>query len=215
MDPNAVPMLEALDGYGLLKLISPALTGEKLNAACLARFEKVAQAVLPAGSVGGGLAFLSVLIEKLNARERAEVLRAFEMTAAETAAWKKLEAQTKKLESALKSARIHKPSHVWEALAGASSDEVLMVLYQSQIRVVQDRIRAFYTKYLPQAQEITADEVAATGVKPGTPKFEKAYRAMVTARLNARPRKVVEPEAAEAPPEPPLAMAGGRGRGRT
>ena len=64
-----------------------------------------------------------------------------------------------------------------------------MVLYDSAQRVVQDRIRAYYQKYLPFAQEVTEEQVAATGLKPGTPKFEKAFRDMVTAHLNARPKK--------------------------
>ena len=93
-------------------------------------------------------------------------------------------------------------------LYDASTDEVLMVLYDSAQRVVQDRIRAYYQKYLPLAQEVTEEQVAATGVKPGTPKFEKAFRAMVTTHINARPKKIPppEPEAVVAP-GPPAPMA--------
>ena len=123
-------------------------------------------------------------------------------------AFQKLEAAAKKRESALKSPKIHKPSQVWEALKDADTAEVLMVVYESGLRVVQDRIRAYYQKYLPAAQEITEEQVIAAGHKPGTPKFEKAYQAMVVTRLNARPKKV-EPEP-EPPPPPPMAM--GRGR---
>ena len=185
------------------------MTGAKLNASGLAKFEKLAHSVLPSGYEGGWLAFLSVLMEKLNARERAEVIRAFELTPAETASLKKVEVQAKKLETALKSARIHRPSDVWEALHEATSDAVLLVLYGSSIRVVQDRIRAFHEKYLPLTQEITEEEVVAAGARPGTAKFEKVRRALIKTRLNARPRKieVIEPELV------PLAVAGvGRGR---
>jgi tRNA nucleotidyltransferase/poly(A) polymerase len=219
LDPNVVPMLEAFDKLGLLKVISPELTGAKLNTAGLARLEKMAHSVLPAGSPGGWLAFLNVLLEKLNPKERAEVIRSFDMDAVETAVWKKLDAQTKKLEAVLKSPRTNRPSQVWLALESATTDEVLMVLYQSAVRVVQDRIRAFYEKYLPQAQEVTDEQVAATGVKPGTPKFVKARQAMIAAKLNARPRRIVAPEpepegappAAPTPP-PPMAMVGARVR---
>ncbi|MGD1071367.1 MAG: hypothetical protein ABSB15_14595 [Bryobacteraceae bacterium] len=213
LEPNAVPMLEAFDKLGLLNVISPGLTGPGLNAAGLTRLEKVAHSVLPAGSPGGWLAFLNVLIEKLNTKERAEVVRACEMGAPEAAVWKKLDAQAKKLESVLKSPRTNRPSQVWLALEGATTDEVLMVLYHSPVRVVQDRIRAFYEKYLPQAQEVSDDQVAATGVKPGTPKFVKARQAMIAARLNARPRKIVPPEPEpEAVAPPPMAMVGARVR---
>ena len=88
-----------------------------------------------------------------------------------------------------------------------------MVLHHSNHRIVQDRIRAFYQKYLPQAQEVTDDEVIATGAKPGTPKFDKARAALIAAKLNARPRKPApEPEPDPTPPPPPMAMAGARGR---
>ena len=208
-EPTAVAALEAYDSFGLLKVLSPAFTGPKINAAGLARFEKMKQSVIPAGSSGGWLSFVTVLTEKLSTREKSDVLKAFAMSAAETAELKKLEPQAKKLESALKSSRVHRPSDVWQVLHTASTDEVLMVLYSSAVRVVQDRIRAYYEKYLPQSREVTEEQVVATGAKPGTPKFEKAFRNMIVTRLNARPRKVVvEPE----PIPEPQPMIAARGR---
>jgi tRNA nucleotidyltransferase (CCA-adding enzyme) len=208
---NAVAALEAFDRLGLLKLISPALTGPKLNAPGLTRFEKLSHSVLPPGTKSGWLAFLTVLTEKLSSRERTDFVRLLELPKQEMDGLKKLEADAKKLEAALKSSRITRPSHVYDALADASSDEVLMVLYESAQRVVQDRIRAYYQKYLPLAQEITEDQVLATGAKPGTPKFAKAFRTMVSAHLNARPKKVPppEPEIAAAAPLAPMAARGG------
>ncbi|HWF11716.1 MAG TPA: hypothetical protein VG297_24780 [Bryobacteraceae bacterium] len=211
MSENAVAGLESFDSLGLLKLISPALTGEKLNAAGLSRFEKLVHTVLPPDTKGGWLAFLTVLTEKMTPRERTEVLRALGLPKGEADGLKKLEGQAKKLEAALKSARITKPSHVYDAIEGSSADEVLMVLYSSAQRVVQDRIRAYFQKYLPLAQEVTEEQVAATGVKPGTPKFEKAFRNIVTIHLNARPKKVPPPEPEVVAPAPgPMARTAGR-----
>jgi tRNA nucleotidyltransferase/poly(A) polymerase len=206
---NAVAALEAFDRLGLLKLISPGLTDAKLNAAGLARFEKALHTVLPPGSKGGWMAFLVVLMEKVSAKEKADLLRAFALPKKDAEAFKKVEGQAKKLESTLKSSRITRPSHVYDALFEASTDEILLVLYDSTQRVVQDRIRAYYQKYLPLAQEVTEEQVAATGVKPGTPKFEKAFRAMVTTHINARPKKIPppEPEVAAAPGPPPSMAA--------
>jgi tRNA nucleotidyltransferase (CCA-adding enzyme) len=206
---NAGAALEAFDKLGLLKLVSPALTGAKLNAAGIIRLEKLLHTVLPPGTKGGWLAFLTVLTEKLLPKERADLLRVFELPKDEAEALKKLDAQAKKLEATLKSARITRPSHVYEALEGASADEILMVLYGSAQRVVQDRIRAYYAKYLPLAQEITEEQVAATGLKPGTPKFEKAFRNMVITHLNARPKKILPPEPEPVPPAQAMAMARG------
>ena len=204
---NAVGAIEAFDRLGLLKLISPGLTSAKLNTAGLARFEKALHTVLPPGTKGGWMAFLVVLMEKASTREKADLMKAFALSKKETDSLKKLEGQAKKLESALKSSRITKPSHVYDALCDASTDEILLVLYDSTQRVVQDRIRAYYQKYLALAQEVTEEQVAATGVKPGTPKFEKAFRAMVTQHINARPKKIPppEPEAVVTPGPPQMA----------
>jgi hypothetical protein len=210
LEANALPFLEGLSAAGVLQILSPSFAGTKLNAAGLSKFEKLANGILPSGHEGGFLAFLYVLVEKLTVREKAEVIRAFELPPDEAALWKKLDAQAVKLEAAMKSARIHKPSQVWEVLHAAPYDEVLLVLYRSAARVAQDRIRAYFEKYLPLAQEVTDEEVAESGAKPGTPKFDKTKRAMITTRLNARPRKIeaVEPEAL-----PAVASGGGRGRG--
>lgn len=201
-DANAVAALEAFDRLGLLKTISGAFTGAKLNAAGLGRLEKLLHSVFPPGTPDCWLAFLTVLTEKLTPRERADVLKVFGLPKKEADALKQIEASAKKLESTLKSAKVSRPSHVYEALAGVSPDVILMVLYSSGQRVVQDRIRAYYQKYLGQAQEVTEEQVAATGVKPGTPKFDKAFKNMVAAHLNARPRKVPppEPEVVATPP---------------
>jgi tRNA nucleotidyltransferase (CCA-adding enzyme) len=209
-DISAVGMLEAFDSNGLLRLLSPALTGPKLNAVGLTKLEKAMHSVLPAGTPGGELAFLRVMVEKLNAAERAAVLRSFDLNPAESAAFKKLDTDAAKLETTLKSPGARRPSDVWNALHAASTDDVLMVLYGSGIRVVQDRIRAFYEKYLQQAQEITEEQVLATGAKRGTAKFDRTLKSLIAVRLNSRPKKVVEPE-----PEPAVMAAGVQPRNTT
>ena len=174
------------------------------------RLELLRISVLPPGTQGGWLAFLRVLVEKLNATERAAVVASFELNTAESAALKKLDADAAKLEAALKSPGTRRPSDVWNALHAARADEVLMVLYDSGLRVVQDRIRAFYEKYQQQAGEITEEQVLATGAKRGTAKFERTFRSLIAARLNSRPKKVVEPE-----PEPVVMAAGVHQRNTT
>jgi hypothetical protein len=74
-----------------------------------------------------------------------------------------------------------------------------MVLYRSPARVVHDRIRAYFDKYLPLGQEISDNDVIQAGGKPGTPRFEKLRLSLITTRLNARPRKIELPEAEPAP----------------
>jgi tRNA nucleotidyltransferase (CCA-adding enzyme) len=209
-DVIAVGMLKAFDANGLLRLLSPALTGSKLNAPGLTKLDQEMHSVLPPGRPGGWFAFLHVLLKKLDASERDAVVRSFELSPAESAAFRNLDADAAKLEADLKSPGTRRPSDVWNALHAAPTDEALMVLYESGVRVVQDRIRAFYEKYQQPALEITEEQVLSTGAKRGTAKFEKTFRSLIATRLNERPKKVVEPE-----PEPAVMTAGVHPRNTT
>jgi tRNA nucleotidyltransferase/poly(A) polymerase len=192
--PNAVMALEEYDRCGLMKFLSPALTGAKLNAAALAKLEKIPASFPQLAAPAGWLAFLTILLQKLSAKERADALKPFSLGKEEAEALKHLDAQAKKLEAALSVSGTAKPSAIYEAMSGATPDEILMVLQGTTHRSVPDRVQAYYEKYQPMAMEITEEQVAATCVKPGTPKFDKAYKTMVAAHLNARPKKPVEPE---------------------
>jgi tRNA nucleotidyltransferase (CCA-adding enzyme) len=193
LDPGLAPMLEELDSHGLLASISKVLTGPALNIAGLDRFEKLFQSVMPPGTTGGTLAFLLTLVETLSAKDRAEALVAFELSSADAAELKKLDAKAKALDAELKSPRMSRHSNIWEVLHDASVNVVMTVLMHSTTRAVHDRIRAWFEKYQPLAEEITDDEVAATGAKPGTPKWDKARASLIAAKLNFKPKKE-EPE---------------------
>jgi hypothetical protein len=117
--------------------------------------------------------------------------------------WQKLDARSKKLEKELKSAKLQKPSHIYQVLIKAPGDQVLFLLLKSSERLVQDRIKNYLQKYLPASQEVTDGEVLAAGAQPGTPKFEKAKAELIAARLDARPKKVQPPPPVEAPPPAP------------
>jgi tRNA nucleotidyltransferase (CCA-adding enzyme) len=208
-EPNAAEIVRALEEEGLLKLFSPALAGPKLNIAGLAKLEKMRR-MLPreAASPGANWApFLFVLTEKLGSKDKQSLIKQTEMRTPEVNVWQKLPARGKKLESALKSVRLKKPSHVYEALSKAQWDEVQYLLYCSQARLVQDRIRNYLQKYLPMAQEVADSEVDAKGAAPGTPKFQKAKEELIAARLDGRAKK---PAPLLEPPVPITASPRGR-----
>jgi tRNA nucleotidyltransferase (CCA-adding enzyme) len=201
-EPNAAEILRVLDEEGLLKIFSPALTGAKLNLQGLAKLERSLRLAAEGGTRPERLGpFLFALAEKLNARERAALIKATDLRRADVDLWQKLEPRARKLEQALKAARVKKPSHIYQVLSKAPGDELAFLLYHSQNRVVQERIRNYIQKYIPLAQEMPAAELAGIAAKPGTPKYEKAREALLAAHLDRRPRKVA------APPEPPPALA--------
>jgi tRNA nucleotidyltransferase (CCA-adding enzyme) len=216
-EDNPWAVVKLLDEAKLLELFLPELSGAKSPLASLAKLEKAAQ-TMPGDTTERAWRFgpvLFALTEQLTAREKQALIKATGMTPAEAGEWMKLEGRGKKLETALKSPALRKPSQVYKVLAKAAPDEVLFVLYRSAVKPVQERIRNYYQKFLPMAQEIPESEFAGIEHRPGTPKYVKAQEEILYKALDRRPPKVVEAEV-EVPvaaPEPlpgPMAV---RGRG--
>jgi len=195
-EPSPVEALQALDRDGLLALFSPALAGSKLNLQALTRLEKAARLVESANIVAAPQfgTFLFALTAKLTPKETSGLFKAVDMPKAEIDQMRGLEPRARKLEQALKSARVKKPSHVYQILAGARADEMVFLLGNSMERVVQERIRNYLQKYRPTMQEVASSEWEALEGQPGTPKYTRNRQAFLAARLDVRPRKPPVPE---------------------
>ena len=194
-EPLAGEILKDYQSTGLMSLFSSALAGDKLDVHAIEKLEKLRKMIpqeLFTGSAGW-LAFVNLLTAPLNAREKSEFAHNVGMDRRAADAVKNLPSNAKKLEGVLKSARIQKPSQVYFALQPASVDVLLFLMYQSQQRIVQDRIRNYLQKYLPAAEEAVAE--GAVG---------KARVEAITSKLNARPKKppvgIVEAPAIEQSP---------------
>ena len=207
-EPNCADVIRLLQEEKLLQLYSPALEGAKVNIPGLQKLQKARQTV-PFGvdihlePLG---VFLYFLAEKLSAKERAALIKSLGLSRKDVDQWQKLEAKAKKLEKDLKSAKLQKPSHIYQVLSKAPGDQILFLLAHSSERLVHDRIKNYLQKYMPAAQEITERDVVAAGAKPGTPKFQKLREELILTRLDARPKKVPPPEPAPAAaPAPAMA----------
>ncbi|HEX4772453.1 MAG TPA: hypothetical protein VH351_16585 [Bryobacteraceae bacterium] len=206
-DPDAGDILKALEDEQLLKLISPALSGAKLNLPGFQKLQKARQ-VLPFGSSVPGVAidwfplFFATLVEKLTSRERAQVARALELEKPVVESATKLEARAKKAEREIAALKVHRPSALYAVLSKIPMEALLLVLMRSSQRIVLDRVKNYLQKYLPLALEVTEHEVIEAGAQPGTPKFAKLYQRLIATRLDARPKKVVVPEPPPPPPPP-------------
>jgi tRNA nucleotidyltransferase/poly(A) polymerase len=195
-EDSPAEVLRVLEEAGLLPLFSPALAGAKLNLAGVARFEKLSR-MLPDDARSRTARFgpfLFALTEKLTLKEKQALAKATDLQKADLDQWQKLETRTKKLEAALRSARIRKASQVYHLVTSAAPDEVLFLLYHSSLKPVQERLRNYFQKYLVTVQEITPEEWAGVEGKAGTPKYNKAREDFISHRLDRRIKK---------PPEPP------------
>ncbi len=202
---NVADMMQALADEKLLDLYSPVLTGSKLNMPAFTKLQKARQLV-PVGAefkMNALPLFLSVLLDPLNAKERAALIKAADLSKSEVTAWQKLESVAKKLEKDLKNPKLNKASQVYTLITKAPGEAVIYLLLNSTQRIVQDRIRNHFQKYLPLSMEVTDEAVAASGVASGSPKFQKAKEQMILTRLDARPKKVA-PVEEPAPAPPPM-----------
>jgi tRNA nucleotidyltransferase (CCA-adding enzyme) len=215
-EPNPAEVLRVLDEEKFLSLYSPLLAGPRLNMAGLQKIQK-AKSFLPFGTPYpmDDLALLLVgLAEKLTPKERAQLASSTGMDTPELLAWQKLEARTKKLESAIVSAKLQKPSRVWHVLSAAPGEDVVLLLSRTTQRLAQDRIKNFFQKYLPMSLEVTDRDVEEAGGVPGSKKWDAIRLQVIAARLDARPKKVIPPPPPPEIPEPvPVAVGGPRARG--
>ena len=203
-EPLSADLVRTLEEEKLTHLFSPSLTGSKLNLANFTKLQKARQMV-PFGTdlkMNSLPLFLSVLLENLNAKDRAALLKNAALERAEVNAWQKLEPAAKKLEKELKADKLKKASQLYQVLIKAPGEQVLWLMVYSAQRLVQDRIRNYFEKYLPLSLEVSDEMVTLAGVAPGTPKFQKAKAEMILKHLDARPKKV-EP-VPEPPPLPPM-----------
>jgi len=208
-EPMALEILQTLDQEKLLPLFSPVLTGAKLNVAGFQKLQKAKQ-VMPFDAnihVDHYAIFLNELFEKLTPKERAQLIKTSGIAKRDVDAAAKLEADAKKLEKQLTSAKLQKPSALYTLLSKIPGEQILFVLMRSNQRLVVDRLKNYLQKYLPAAQEITDGVVTEHGGKQGTPKFAKLRDELIASRLDSRPKKVV---AVEPPPPPPPQPASGR-----
>ncbi|MGA3096901.1 MAG: hypothetical protein ABSF25_10640 [Bryobacteraceae bacterium] len=202
-EDSPAEILKAIDEAGLLTLFSPALTGPKFNLPGMVKLEKICR--MAPGEERWRVArlgpFLHSLTEKLASKERQAFAKAVDLSAAEVELWQKLEVRSKKLETALGSARIRKASQVYHLVAASEPDVVLFLLCHSGLKPVQERLRNHFQKYLPAVQAITLEEWAMVQGQPGTARYAKAREAFLSSRLDQRPKKPAPPEAG-AEPEP-------------
>lgn len=211
-EPLSADLMRTLEEEKLTALYSPALTGAKLNLANFTKLQKARQ-IVPFGTdlkMHSLPLFLSVLLENLNAKDRTALIKNAALDRGEVAAWQKLEGAAKKLEKELKADKLKKASQLYQVLIKAPGEQVLWLMVYSAQRLVQDRIRNYFEKYLPMSQEITDEAVTLTGAVPGTPKFHKVKDEMILKHLDARPKKV---ELAPEPPPPPPMSSFARGPG--
>jgi tRNA nucleotidyltransferase/poly(A) polymerase len=213
VEDGAAAIIEGLAQAGLLELFSPALAEGDAHRAGLAKFDKIVH-LLP-DSIENRAArlapFLVALTEKLSPRDRQALAKRLEFSKADLNHWLQLETRAKKLAATLRSPRLRKPSQVYQAISSAAPDQVMFLMYASPLKPVQDRLRAYFQKYLPAVEQITPEEWATVEAKPA--RMQKAREEFIANRLDRRPPRIPVPEPPPPPPPDPIMARRGRPAG--
>ena len=208
-EPLVHDVIQALDQEKMLTPFAPLLMGGKLNTADLLKLQKARQMV-PFGSgidIDGLSLLLTVLSSNWNAKETAAFSKASGLVKGDWTAVQKLSTAAKKLDRDLKNPKLQKPSQLYTLLQKTPGEHILHAAVYSAERVVHDRIKNYFQKYLAMADEVTDEMVAAAGAPKGSPKFAKTRSDLILKHLDARPKKVPPPP--EPPPPPTSAFARG------
>ncbi len=198
---NPLPILETLDRESLLNLYFPGFTGAKLNPNGFAKLIKF-RGLVPFGAQlkeDRFITFLHTISEKWTPKDKQTFVKNCKLSKREADAWKNLPTRAKSLENTLKSAKLQKASLVYQALEPAPAEIVFALLASSSQRLVQDRIKNYFQKYLPAALEVTPDTIAAEGLDPTSPKGLAFRKQLIATRLDARPRRATAPDSAYSP----------------
>lgn len=144
-ESSPAEVLRALDHEGLSSLFSPALAGAKLNLQAAERFEKATKLVESANIPFPArfAPFLLALTAKFSPKDKVSFLKSLSLSKAEIEQTRNLEPHAHKLEQALRSARVKKPSQVYQILSDRPIAELLFVLSNSANRSVQERLRNY------------------------------------------------------------------------
>jgi tRNA nucleotidyltransferase/poly(A) polymerase len=211
LEPSPFEVLKAMEEEKLLDLFVPGLTSAKLNPAGFQKLAK-AKSMIPFGAsfpVDWYAITMWCFTQLMTPKEKASLLKSTKMLKADTEPWDKLELRAKKLETALKSARLTRASQIFEAINKAPGEETLLLFLKSPQKLVQDRIKNHFTKYLVTALDVTDAEVSeATGLQPSDAKFAKAKYERTLGRLDGRIRKPAPPPEPPPPPQPSPRTAG-------
>lgn len=212
MEPKVWEVISALESEKLLALFSPVWTGAKLNPGAFQKIEKVRGLIHSDGDfkVDWYALILNVLTQNLTAKEKAALVQQTAMEKEEADPWQKLEARAKKLEAVLKAPKLNRASLIYDTITNAPGEQVLYLYLNSTERLVQDRIKNYFGKYILTADEVTDAEVSqSSGLTPSDDGFAKARLDMIFGYLDGRLKRPVPPE-----PEPEPEPAAVRGPGR-
>ncbi len=149
------------------------------------RFERVRNAARTVGETSVLFPNFLALVEKLSSGERARLAKKVFVDARIVKRVLALEHETARLAKLLGSAKAAKASQVYAILSAAQSPLALLLLVRYPQPAVQNRVKAFYTKFPEIRAALPRAELEAIGM-PAGPKFDEILERVFLEQLDGK-----------------------------
>ena len=186
---NPAPILKELEKEKLLRALNPRLQGPAIDWQTFSRTTKASQLLFQAGMRAPSFPlFLHLLIHKLPARDRTAVHDRLRLPKSERNLPQRLEADAKKLAKELGGRAGKIPTKLYQMLSKTSPDVLLLLLTNFSNKLIQARLKTYFSKYLPLRANLPEKELQELGVKPATPRYQKILDAYFFASIEGELR---------------------------
>lgn len=183
-EPHSLAILKEMEKEKLLRALSPRLQGRAIDWPMLAKSAKAAQLLAQAGLRAPSFAlFLHQLMYKLPARDQKALCDRIRLPKAQRHLPQKLEAEARKLAKELGGKAAASPTRLFQLLARTEPDVLLLLLTRFPQKTVQNRLKTYFTKFLPLRANLPEKELQELGVKPGTARYQKILDAYFFASI--------------------------------
>ncbi len=190
---NPAELLKALEKANLLLVLSPRLRDSRLNLQEIGRASKISHSLAQAGLLAPSFPlFFYLLTRKLPARDQTRLAKWLKLRKSETAVWRRMEANAKRLAKQLGGKGASTPTKLYHLLAAAPADLILFLQLLFPQKKIQARIKLFLQKQLPLRSRLPEQQLQEMGVAPGTPRYQKILDAHFYAVLEGKARTRTE-----------------------
>lgn len=206
-DPVAV--LKALEKEGWLKIMAPHFSLARVDTAGLAHMAKVKQQMQEVGlNPDASPIVMHFLMRKQPDKEVSSIQRQIPNKGF-VERWRNLEDSTKAFAKQVAGKELATPSVAWKFLMASKPEDLLFAAITSRPSVVEQRLKAFLTKWPQVKQKLPFPEMAELKITADHPEYKKIMQDAFLLLLDGKLRnhneiiRYLEPYKPPEPPPPP------------
>lgn len=219
-EESAGKLLKILKDRELLGGLDRKLAGARIE---FDKFDRIRTAMRTANATEEDAVLLNfhALVAKLPGADHDRLAKKILKDSKTVKAALSLEREAGQLAKVLAGAKINKPSQVYTLLSSSPTSLVLFLLVDDTRSTIQNRIKAFFTKYLAVRAGLPRAELQSLGLPPG-PKFEKVIDQVFLDELDGKVKSpqqmtklLMDYAGIKAPPPPPPTPPAKAGTGKS